>query len=239
MGKKERLKRYIIFAVGLYITAFGVALTTKAGLGTSPITAIPYTLSLILPQLTIGNWTIIFNMLLLVGYMVILRDKFRRIELIIGVMMSQTIVMTAFGYFIDFSVFLLGNIALQLYVLKLLLMVSSCAIIAFGVYLQLISDVTLLSGDLFNSAIAQVLHKEYGSVRVASDIIMSSTAAVLCLIFLGALTGVREGTVIASLIVGNIINFYNRRLTRLNYLLLPENKERFVAEARKQTAEQE
>lgn len=232
MGKREIFKRYIIFAMGLYITSFGVALATKAGLGTSPISAIPYTLSLILPQLTIGNWTIIFNLLLVVGYMIILHNEFRRIEFIIEVLVSQTIVTVAFGYFIDFSMFLLGALSPQFYGLKLLLMVASCVVIAFGIYLQLISDVALLPGDLFNSAIAQILHKEYGNVRVASDIIMSSTAAVLCLIFLGALVGVREGTAIAALIVGNIINFYNRHLTRLNYFLLPENKLRHTAEAR-------
>ena len=33
----EKLKRYIIFFIGLYINSLGVALITKASLGTSPI----------------------------------------------------------------------------------------------------------------------------------------------------------------------------------------------------------
>ena len=38
----EKLKRYIIFFIGLYINSLGVALITKASLGTSPISSIPY-----------------------------------------------------------------------------------------------------------------------------------------------------------------------------------------------------
>ena len=53
----EKLKRYIIFFIGLYINSLGVALITKASLGTSPISSIPYVLSLNFP-FTLGNFTI-------------------------------------------------------------------------------------------------------------------------------------------------------------------------------------
>lgn len=224
MRKKEIIKRYAICVVGLLCTALGVAVATKAGLGTSPISAIPYTVSLILPQLTIGNWTIVYNLLLVVGHMVILHNEFRRPIFIVKMLLVQLFVVFIFGYGIDFWVFCMSAVSPEIYAVKILMLLASCVFIAFGVYLQLISNVALLPGDLFNSAIAKVLGKEYGNVRVASDITMSLIAAVLCLIFLGKLIGVREGTVIAALIVGNIINFFNAHFERLNYFLLPENK---------------
>ena len=53
MGKnrsiKEMIIRYLILIMGLFIMAFGVALSTKADLGTSPISCFPYVLSLFLP----------------------------------------------------------------------------------------------------------------------------------------------------------------------------------------------
>ena len=55
----EKLKRYIIFIIGLYINSFGVSLITKAALGTSPISSIPYVLSLNFP-FTLGQFTIFF-----------------------------------------------------------------------------------------------------------------------------------------------------------------------------------
>ena len=44
MSKKEKLKRYIIFFIGLFFSSFGVSFVTKANLGTSPISSIPYVL---------------------------------------------------------------------------------------------------------------------------------------------------------------------------------------------------
>lgn len=53
--KDERLiSRYLLFIVGLFIASLGVALSTKAGLGTSPVASVPYTVSLMLPILTFG-----------------------------------------------------------------------------------------------------------------------------------------------------------------------------------------
>ena len=56
----NKLKRYIIFLIGLFVNSLGVSLITKANLGTSPISSIPYVLSLNFP-LTLGNFTIIFR----------------------------------------------------------------------------------------------------------------------------------------------------------------------------------
>ena len=58
----ETLKRYLIFLVGLFVNSLGVSLITKANLGTSPISSIPYVLSLNFP-FTLGNFTIFFQYL--------------------------------------------------------------------------------------------------------------------------------------------------------------------------------
>ena len=41
----EKLKRYIIFLIGLFINSLGVSLITKADLGTSPISRNIYSIS--------------------------------------------------------------------------------------------------------------------------------------------------------------------------------------------------
>ena len=45
----DKIKRYCIFMIGLFINSLGVSLITKANLGTSPISSIPYVLSLNFP----------------------------------------------------------------------------------------------------------------------------------------------------------------------------------------------
>ena len=49
MSKKETTKRYILFITGLFINAIGISLIIKAGLGSSPISSLPYTISLGFP----------------------------------------------------------------------------------------------------------------------------------------------------------------------------------------------
>lgn len=41
MSKKEKLKRYIIFFIGLFFSSFGVSFVTKANLGTSLFPVFP------------------------------------------------------------------------------------------------------------------------------------------------------------------------------------------------------
>ena len=59
----EKAKRYAIFAIGLFINSLGVSFITTADLGTSPISSIPYVLSLNAP-LSLGQFTILFNLLI-------------------------------------------------------------------------------------------------------------------------------------------------------------------------------
>ncbi|MGN0452304.1 MAG: YitT family protein [Ruminococcus sp.] len=204
-SKKEYVKRYGLFSVGLIFTSFGIAFVTKMQLGTSPISAIPYSLSLIVPSVTMGNWTIVFSALLILLQLFILKKKANIPELVL-----QLVISFPFGYLIDGSAWLLKNLNPQIYAVRIVCLLLGCAIVAFGVYIQVLADVVMLPGDAFVRTIAKVTDKEFGSVRVWSDVIMVSVAALLCVIFLHNLSGAREGTIIAALITGNIVKLYRR-----------------------------
>lgn len=100
----EKAKRYLVFLVGLFISSLGVSLITKANLGTSPISAIPYVLSLNFP-LTLGQFTIAFSLLLILLQLLILRKNFKLEHLL------QIPISVAFGYFIDMTMGLLTFVA--------------------------------------------------------------------------------------------------------------------------------
>ena len=53
------------------------------------------------------------------------------------------------------------------------------------------------------------------NVKILFDIIDIALAAAVCLIFLGELAGVREGSIIAAVAVGMIIKLYNRLFEKL------------------------
>lgn len=213
--KSETLRRYIVFFLGLLTTSFGVAFVTKATLGTSPIAAIPYSLSLILPVLSLGTWVVLFNLLLVVIQVAIQRKDTNKFQVFLEVIMAFL-----FGYGVDLAMLFLRKLSPEIYGLKLLVLLIGCFILAFGAYLEVIADVVMLPGDAFVRAIARAVRKEYGTVRIISDITMSVIAAIMCLIFLHQLSGVREGTIISALLVGNLVKLYSRKLDIIPWKLL-------------------
>ena len=217
MSAKDTLKRYIIFAFGLFFNAFGVAFITKASLGSSPLAAIPYTLSLIVKGFTYGNWVIVYNLIMITLQIIILKGKVNKAEIFI-----QIVISFCFGYCVDISMRALSSFLPGLYILKILSLLCGCVIIAFGAYLEVIANVAMLPADAFVRAIATVSGKEYGKIRVISDSAQTVVAAALCLIVLKKLSGVREGTVITAFLVGNIVRVMNKLLKPLKDFLLPE-----------------
>lgn len=108
----EKAKRYLVFLFGLFISSFGVSLITKANLGTSPISAIPYVLSLNFP-FTLGQFTIAFSLFLILLQLLILGRNFKAEHLL------QIPISVAFGYFIDLTMVMLGFVAPGSYPVKL------------------------------------------------------------------------------------------------------------------------
>ena len=202
-----RRLQYFFCAAGLILISFGVALTTKAGLGTSPISSIPYTLSLILPGLSMGTWLILFSIALVLIEIILLKGKMPARSWI-----SQLLISFPVGWLIDAAMWLLTPFNPEVYLVKVLTVILGCVIIALGAYLCVSASLLVLPGDGFVQVLAQVTGKSFGGVRVISDTTQILIAAVLCLIFLHALVGVREGTIIAAILVGSIVKIFARIL---------------------------
>ena len=202
----EKLKRYVVFIGGLFISSLGVSLVTKANLGTSPITAIPYVLSLNFPW-TLGQFTVAFSLLLIALQLIILRRNFK-LEHVLQIPVS-----IAFGYFIDLTMVLLSFIAPELYPVKIICLLIGCVILGFGVYLEVLADVAMLPGESFVRTIKITWNTDFGITKIAFDVSMTVIAIVLSLVLSHQLLGVREGTVIAALLVGFIARLFGRMLS--------------------------
>ena len=208
----EKLKRYIIFLIGLFINSLGVSLITKANLGTSPISSIPYVLSLNFP-FTLGQFTIAFSLLLILIQLIILRRNFKAEHLL------QIPISILFGYFIDLTMMLLFFVDPQSYISSVVYLLIGCLILGFGVYTEVLANVAMLPGESFVRAVSSTWKTEFGSTKVAFDVSLTAIAAVLSLIFAHRLDGVREGTIIAALLVGFIARLFGRWLSFLPSLL--------------------
>lgn len=213
----EKLKRYIVFLIGLFINSLGVSLITKANLGTSPISSIPYVLSLNFP-FTLGQFTIAFSLLLILIQLIILRRNFKAEHLL------QIPISILFGYFIDLTMVMLFFVNPQTYLSSVVYLLVGCVILGFGVYTEVLANVAMLPGESFVRAVSSTWKTEFGSTKVAFDVSLTVIAAVLSLLFAHRLDGVREGTIIAALLVGFIARLFGRWLTFLEPLLFRKNE---------------
>lgn len=112
MDKKEIFKRYTLFIVSLFFSALGVAFTKHGELGVSPISSVANVMSYKFPIMTMGTWLIIWNCILILGQIIILRKNFQIIQLL------QIPLSFLFGYFTDFGLWCVSVIPTDLYYIQ-------------------------------------------------------------------------------------------------------------------------
>ncbi|MDD6807235.1 MAG: DUF6198 family protein [Oscillospiraceae bacterium] len=207
---KQVIFNYLIFIVGLFIASLGVAFSTKAGLGTSPVSSVPYSVSLVSTLFTFGGWLNLFSVIQITIQVLLLRSKCNPIEIIV-----QTILAFIYGYLTNFSCYLLRGITVTGYFSQFTFMIIGCIVVAFGIWIQLKGGVAMLPGEAMNRAISAVTGKRYENIKIFFDIFYILISAVICLIFIGKLEGVREGSIIAAILVGSFIKLYNKTFDKL------------------------
>lgn len=209
----DKFKRYIIFLIGLFISSLGVSVITKANLGTSPISSIPYVLSLKFP-FTLGQFTILFSILLVVLQLLILRRNFKLEHLL------QIPISFLFGYFIDYTMILLSDMTFKTYLSSVVFLIIGCVILAIGVYLEVLANVAMLPGESFVRAISDTWNKDFSKIKVIFDVSMTVIAAILSIVFFYQLQGIREGTIIAAILVGFIAGIFKTIFSKIKNQLV-------------------
>ena len=195
--KTEYFKRYLLLCIGLFIMSLGVAFSIKANLGTSPISSVPYVISLI-SSMTVGAVTIIMHCVFILLQIVILRKEYQLIQLM------QLPVALIFGVMTDFSVWLLNWVEYSSYLTQWILCAVGILLVATGVSIEVTANVVTLAGEGLVLAICKVLPVKFGNMKVCFDVTLVVIAILIGFIAKGELPGVREDTVAAALFVGLI-----------------------------------
>ena len=213
------IKRYLLLLAGLAVMAFGVAFSIKASLGTSPISSVPYVVSLFAP-LTVGTATIVMHCVFILLQILILRRNYHPIQLM------QLPVAVFFGYLTDFGVWAVRGIHCSTYWQQWIVCLIGILLVAAGVSLEVKAGVVVLAGEGVVLAICKVLPKiKFGYMKVGFDVTLVVIACILSFTFTGHLQGVREGTVAAALLVGLIAKQIGKLLMGWKLEGEPEKKE--------------
>lgn len=208
MNKTELTKRYILFIISLFFSALGVAFTKHGELGVSPTSSIANVINCKYTSWSLGTLLIIWNCILILGQILILRKNFQLIQLL------QIPLSFLFGWFTDFGMWVVSYFPVTSYTMRLLMVIIGVIILAFGIALSVIADVILNSGEAFVKAISDTADKNFGNVKIAFDITCVVLSVLLSLIFFNfKIVGTREGTVISALCTGIVVKVFTKRLS--------------------------
>ena len=217
MKKAEIAKRFGLFIVSLFFIGIGIALTKRADIGISPISSVANVISMRYTFFSFGTWTVCTYLVFLLGQILLLRRQFKLFELL------QIPLSFLCGLFTDLGCWFAQFLPASSYVTKLLLVGGGSVILGLGITFGIIAGVMLNSPEAFVKALSITTKKKFGNLKILFDICMVTIATILSLVlFDGKLLGVREGTVIAAVLVGCFVNIFSRLLREpLTKLLVP------------------
>lgn len=205
-GKKELLRRYVVFIIALFIIAFGTSLSIRANLGSSPISCPPYVLSLIPGTTwTMGEYVICMHVFFILSQILLLRKNYPVIQLL------QIVVSLVFGVFTDLTMWMTSFSQFDSYILRFVQLCIGGGLLAYGIALEVKCDVLMLAGEGFPLAISKVVHADFGKVKIFSDTGLVLVGVVFCLVFFGGwhweMIGV--GTLFSMFYVGYMVRCFS------------------------------
>lgn len=221
MEKESLIKRYLVFILGLYFLAMGIALIVHSALGTTPISSTNYVLSLNTP-LTLGTWTFITNMLMVLIQLWLIRGGYGTRKDVVEILL-QIPLSFVFSAFIDLNMWLTSELHTTGYLMSIGVLLMGCLVQSVGVVFEIKPKVAMMSAEGTVKYLSRRLHKEFGNVKVGFDVTLVLIAVLLSLGFTRSIEGVREGSVVAALITGYIVNFLNHKIMtrKMLYRLMP------------------
>lgn len=190
--------RWLLLVWGMLVATAGIVFITRAGLGTTPISTVPFTVGEI-TGLTFGEATFAVNILFVLVQWALLRSRFHYSSF------CQIPIVSVFSWFIDLHMGWTAWIGDDPYVVRFLWGLLGNLFLAFGIYWQVASKTIVQPGEGMVLAFSVVLRKSFGTVKVWNDMTLVLLAAVLGFVCLGHVVGVREGTVVSAFLVGFLI----------------------------------
>lgn len=204
MKKNKLLLRILFYLGGLIIMTLGVAISVKSDLGVTPISSIPYTITVV-SGMDLGIATIIFSIAVVLLQILLLRKNYKPINLLqipIGIFFGSFL--TVGGKLMNFFPNPEG------FIMQFIIMLISTVFVALGVFLYVPAGFVPLAPEGFLIALSKVTKKKFSTVKVISDIAMVIISLVVCLIVIHSPGSVGIGTILAAILVGNEVKWMTK-----------------------------
>lgn len=199
---KQLVGRWCLLAFGIIVMACGIVIVTKSATGNTPISSTGYVLSVAYPDISYGVFMFIWNVLLIVAQIIILRRRFRPLALL------QIPISVLFSLSIDVFGHLLGFLVPANYALSLLTLACGIVALALGVSCTVVANVAMNSGEALVAAITSKTGWNFGYTKIGFDVSCVVIACIVSFATMGSIIGVREGTLAAACCTGLVVNVF-------------------------------
>ncbi|MBP3335236.1 MAG: hypothetical protein J6L61_03695 [Ruminiclostridium sp.] len=182
----------MLFAV--IINSFGMVLMLYSGAGISAISSVPFAFSEVLPVLSLGTWTYIFQGLLVLSLM-IMRKRF------VPSYLFSFVVGFVFGKLLDVHELWI-NLLPDNIPMRIVYFILSYIILCFGIAISNRCLLPITPTDLFPRELADITKVSYSKIKIGFDVSCLAVTASLTFFCLGHLEGLGIGTIVAAFTMG-------------------------------------
>lgn len=212
--------QHLLLVVSLFIMTFGVALCVRSNFGSSVISTIPFVMTLagetgMAPQLTIGEYTYIMNILFVGLQILILRRNFQPMQLF------QLIIGFVFGFLLDINMWLTSAIACHTVLRQTAVQLTGCVLLAIGISLEIRCGSVTMPGEGIAVAISKAIKIPFAKAKITVDTTLVFIAVALGYFYFGTWQWqvVGAGTLTAMIIVGAMVKLFDKHLGWFSQLL--------------------
>lgn len=189
--EKTVMRGELALLMVVVLNSLGVLLMLHSGSGISAISSVPYAFRKVMPWLTLGTWTYIFQGLLVCTLM-LMRKKF------VPTYLFSFVVGFVFGELMDLHELWITRLPVNL-PLRVLYFVLSYLILCFGIALSNRCKLPIVPTDLFPREVSDITKVPYSRIKIGFDVTCLMVTALLTFFGLGRIEGLGIGTVAAAL----------------------------------------
>ena len=213
--------QHLMLLLSMFFMTLGVALCVRSNLGSGVISSIPMSFSLagearLVPGWTIGGYTNIMNVLLVIAQVLVLRRRFEPIQLF------QLVIGFVFGCLLDVNMWLTSHLSTYgTLPAQISAQFIGATILGCAVAIEIRCGSVTMPGEGIQVAIACVTGRPFPSVKIMVDTTLVVLAVISGYCFFGSWprTVVGPGTLFAMFYVGYVVRLVDPHLGWFDRLL--------------------
>lgn len=195
-----------------------------SGAGISAISSVPYAFSEVLPKLSLGTWTYIFQGILVLTLM-IMRKRF------VPEYLFSFVVGFVFSELLDFYEMWIKILPYTL-VMRVIYFIISYIVICIGIALSNRCVLPIIPTDLFPRELSDITNVKYSRIKIGFDLACLAVTGGLTFLCLGHIKGLGIGTILAAFTMGKGIalvgELIDRKFVFENFISLRKKKQKAI-----------